>query len=193
MSWSLVPVASSAATRIARNGVVVSYDEVLGLWQADRDFVAFFSAALRGAPWPGFRWETPPITTQTASRSFEFTLSAASELLVAPDPRPFRDHLPPAGSDAAAAFASLGRDAILVVPAPPAAGPGYSHVGEFARTASGSAQAQLWARVGAEAQARLGARPLWISTAGAGVAWLHVRLDDRPKYYRTAAYRDEPR
>jgi hypothetical protein len=38
--------------------------------------------------------------------------------------------------------------------------------------------------------ARLSARPVWLSTAGAGVAWLHVRLDDRPKYYGFDEYRE---
>ena len=36
---------------------------------------------------------------------------------------------------------------------------------------------------------RVGARPVWLSTAGAGVSWLHVRLDDRPKYYGCGPYR----
>jgi hypothetical protein len=29
---------------------------------------------------------------------------------------------------------------------------------------------------------RVNMKPVWLSTAGAGVPWLHVRLDDRPKY-----------
>ena len=36
---------------------------------------------------------------------------------------------------------------------------------------------------------RLGTAPVWLSTAGAGVSWLHVRLGDRPKYYGHAPYR----
>jgi len=35
---------------------------------------------------------------------------------------------------------------------------------------------------------RLGERRLWISTAGGGVAWLHVRLDSSPKYYGFRPY-----
>ena len=35
-----------------------------------------------------------------------------------------------------------------------------------------------------------GDMPLWVSTAGLGVSWLHVRLDARPKYYRHDAYTD---
>jgi len=32
----------------------------------------------------------------------------------------------------------------------------------------------------------------WLSTSGLGIAWLHVRLDERPKYYTHAPYRSPP-
>lgn len=31
--------------------------------------------------------------------------------------------------------------------------------------------------------------PIWLNTAGGGVAWLHIRLDHRPKYYRYLPYK----
>src|SRR2546421_5679118 len=34
----------------------------------------------------------------------------------------------------------------------------------------------LWEAVGAAMERRLSAKPVWLSTAGAGVSWLHVRL-----------------
>ena len=34
-----------------------------------------------------------------------------------------------------------------------------------------------------------GEAPTWVSTEGSGVAWLHARLDARPKYYHHAPYR----
>ena len=39
-------------------------------------------------------------------------------------------------------------------------------------------------------QAALSEKPLWLSTAGGGVAWLHLRIDSRPKYYSHRPYRD---
>ena len=33
---------------------------------------------------------------------------------------------------------------------------------------------------------------LWLSTAGLGVYWLHLRLDTRPKYYSFQPYRKPP-
>jgi hypothetical protein len=47
----------------------------------------------------------------------------------------------------------------------------------------------LWEAVGRVAERRLGTAPVWLSTAGAGVSWLHVRLDDRPKYYAFTPYK----
>lgn len=49
----------------------------------------------------------------------------------------------------------------------------------------------LWQRVGAAMLDRVSGVPVWLSTAGAGVSWLHVRLDARPKYYGYAAYTKE--
>jgi hypothetical protein len=64
----------------------------------------------------------------------------------------------------------------------------------------------VWGAVGRAALARLGLgppphgglgsagedAPLWISTSGLGVYWLHVRLDARPKYYTYAPFRQWP-
>jgi hypothetical protein len=41
-----------------------------------------------------------------------------------------------------------------------------------------------------KALGRHGPRPLWLSTAGGGVDWVHMRLDDQPKYYRHLPWRD---
>ena len=38
------------------------------------------------------------------------------------------------------------------------------------------------------AASALSDQPLWVSTCGLGVYWLHVRLDSFPKYYRYAPY-----
>ena len=60
----------------------------------------------------------------------------------------------------------------------------------FVRHAPERQKHALWERVGEAVERRLGPKPVWVSTAGAGVSWLHVRLDDRPKYYGYAPYRD---
>jgi len=77
----------------------------------------------------------------------------------------------------------------MVVPCPKGPIAAYGHIGAFVRQAPEPQRHALWELVGAAMQRRLGTKPVWLSTAGAGVSWLHMRLDDRPKYYGYAPYR----
>jgi len=78
----------------------------------------------------------------------------------------------------------------MVVPCPDDPLSDYGHLAAFLRHSPEPQQHSLWELVGAAMHRRLGPRPVWLSTAGGGVAWLHVRLDDRPKYYGYAPYRN---
>jgi hypothetical protein len=101
------------------------------------------------------------------------------------DADPFAEHFRP-GCDVVI-FDNLGGDATLVAPCPDSTG-NFAHLGSFTATASAERQDALWQAVGEALASRIGPRPVWLSTAGHGVAWLHVRLDSRPKYYRHAPY-----
>jgi hypothetical protein len=105
-----------------------------------------------------------------------------------PDPHAFAKHFPGAQAGVAT-FANLGGDALMVVPCPVAEPSAYGHLAAFVRLAPEVQRHALWQSVGEAMARRVGAKPVWLSTAGAGVSWLHVRLDDRPKYYGFAAYR----
>jgi hypothetical protein len=63
----------------------------------------------------------------------------------------------------------------------------------FVRHAPQRQRQALWQTVGEAMARRIGHQPVWLSTAGAGVAWLHVRLDNRPKYYSHGPYRQRPK
>jgi hypothetical protein len=169
----------------------VSFAEVLRRWQQDADFRSVFLAVLADAPFSAFRWETPPLTTATADRPFEFVLLDSPELATDPDPDAFAEHFLGATAGGVVAFPNLGNDAILVVPCPNGPLSAYGHLGAFVRQAPEPQKHALWAVVGAAMQRRLGDQPVWLSTAGAGVSWLHVRLDDRPKYYGYRPYRED--
>jgi hypothetical protein len=169
----------------------VSYAEVLCRWRQDADFRSLFIALLTDAPFSAFRWETPPITTATADRPFEFVLLDSPGLARAPDADAFAEHFGGASAAELVEFPNLGRDAIMVVPCPIGQRSAYGHLAAFVRQAPESQKHSLWSVVGAAMQRRLGAEPVWLSTAGAGVSWLHVRLDDRPKYYGYRPYREE--
>ena len=169
----------------------VSFSEVLHRWQSDAEFRTFFIGLLADAPFSAFRWETPPITGTTANRPFEFVLLESPGLASQPDPDAFATHFEQAETGSCVvSFPNLGRDAILVVPCPSGPPSAYGHLATFIRGAPESQKHALWAMVGKTMERRVGAAPVWLSTAGAGVSWLHVRLDDKPKYYGYGPYRD---
>lgn len=164
--------------------------DVLGRWQHDEPFRAYFLALLEEAPFDVFRWETPPINVDTANRAFEFVLTNAPEIDLPPDSHPFQAHFnPDADEPGIVAFPNLGGDGRMIAPSPRAPAQAYSHLASFTRQAPAEQNHALWHTVGQQMARRLDNRPVWLSTAGGGVAWLHVRLDSRPKYYRHTPYR----
>jgi hypothetical protein len=172
----------------------VRFSDVLRRWQDDPVFRAFFIALLADAPFPAFRWETPPITAASAGRPFEFVLLDSPELAGQPDPDAFAEHFgSTVESEDVVSFPNLNNDAILVVPCPLGPVSAYGHLAAFVREAPDAQKHALWRLVGELMERRLGPTPVWLSTAGAGVPWLHVRLDQRPKYYGHAQYRESTR
>lgn len=180
--------------RIVGDETPASYGEVIERWQSDEGFRAFFADILADAPFAAYFWETPPVTRETATRPFECVLVDAPALTgTAADPEAFAAHFEAAGADGdIAAFANLGGDAFLVAPTPRAAPDAYPHLAAFSRRAPLGQRHAFWRAVGHAMTARLGDRPLWLSTSGLGIAWLHARLDTRPKYYTFEPYRPHP-
>lgn len=167
----------------------ISFKNVLSLWQEDSNFRLFFNDLLATSPFSAFRWETPPITSHTASRPFEFVMLDSPGLARDPDPDAFAEHFDRSVGEAVIEFSNLGKDAAMIVPSPSGPHSAYGHLAAFVRQAPLPQRHALWTLVGQATQRRLSAKPVWLSTAGAGVSWLHVRLDDRPKYYGYAPYR----
>src|SRR3954471_6495811 len=88
------PLAEGRIIRVALDldSSPISFAEVLRHWRCDAAFRSFFIAVLADAPFSAFRWETPPITTATAHRPFEFVLLDSPGLARKPDPDAFADH-----------------------------------------------------------------------------------------------------
>jgi hypothetical protein len=172
---------------IDRAGQPATVADVLRCWQLDPDFRAFFNALLAEVPFSTFRWETPAVTAVTIGRPFECVVLNSPGLADRPDPKAFAEHF--RAETAVVTFTNLGGDALLVVPCPLAEPSAYGHLAAFVRHAPEQQQQALWKAVGEAMAHRLSERRVWLSTAGAGVSWLHVRLDDRPKYYGFDAYR----
>ena len=165
----------------------LSFDEVYKAWRSDDAFRDFWIESLRENPFEAYCWECPPVNDQGRSHPFECVfVSSPSLARMTPDREAFREHFRPGCRTAT--FDNLGNDAVLVAPCPLETDSAYGHLAQFVRAAPDAQQHSLWQTVGEAMQARLGTEPVWLSTAGHGVAWLHVRLDSRPKYYRHAAY-----
>ena len=184
---------------VTYNGKPIPYTEVLNLWQSDSDFCSLFISLLSDSPFSAYRWETPPITKDTVKRQFEFVLLNSPDLARNPDKMTFGNYFTTDDvNNGIVVFENLGRDAKLVVPSPidSNASPGeiafsaYSHLAAFIRNGSDDQKQALWRIVGETVQQQISDNPLWVSTAGGGVAWLHVRLDSRPKYYGYKLYKD---
>lgn len=174
---------------IKREGVVASYRDVLHGWREDALFRTWFIGILAGVSYSAFRWETPRVTRGTFDEPFEFVLLDSPTLTRAAEVSAFEEHFQKRPDLEVVSFANLGRDAILVVPCPRGPDATYMHLASFTRQGPVAQQHALWREVAIAMEQRVSDKPVWLSTAGAGVAWLHVRLDDRPKYYGYAPYR----
>lgn len=173
---------------VQRDGQALRVADAVELWQQDREFRAFFMALLAEAPFAAYFWECPPVTTTMLTRPLEFVLVDSPNLAaVPPDQRAFASHFK--ADDDTATFWNLGRDALLVAPRPKVSPTAYTHLAAFTRSAPTEQQHALWQAVGTALARRVAAAPVWLSTSGLGVAWLHIRLDSRPKYYSYRPYR----
>jgi len=177
--------------RIAVGERSLCYAETLELWAGEGGFRDWFSHVLLNAPFDAYCWECPPLVRSSIDREFEFVLIDVPALHhLRADPQPFAEQFsrcePGVG---VVAFSNLGGDALLIAPLPIDVAAVYSHLASFLRSAPRSQCHALWQAVGNAIKERLSEDPIWVSTAGLGVPWLHVRLDSRPKYYRFDAYR----
>jgi hypothetical protein len=178
---------------LVREGRVPGWGEALVLLRTDPDFVDALVEALAGVPLEAFLWETPPVSAATLARPFEWVVIENRFLAtVATDDLPFAQHV--RGEQGVRTFENLSGDATLVVPCAAGADPrppSHAHLAAFVRAAPRALVHALWAEVARATEARLAAspEPCWVSTSGLGVFWVHVRIDERPKYYAHAPFR----
>jgi len=157
----------------------------------------------------GYFFETKGVSQSSAfTAQFEFVMVNSPSLYEfaenAPDPQTFSEHLTkylPSSEGSACSFWNLSRDAILIAPRHnidytsdgTAVFKICSHLGAFLRGATTVESVQLWHLVAQKyveaIQAAEKGRRVWLSTSGNSVAWLHFRLDSRPKYYAYAPFK----
>jgi len=192
MPWSLETddIGTGRRCRVLHNGGRISFADLLLSLANVGEFADWYSRKLALTHYDAVFWEHPALTATNLDAAAEFVLLEAPALAPAKaDPGPFADVFAGSHNDEPARFASLGKDALLVAPGPGigrAAGP---HLLAFLRNANAAQIRLLWRTVATATLERMSDKPLWLSTSGLGVFWLHIRLDSRPKYYQHRPYR----
>ena len=166
----------------------MSNRQVMDLLVNSSEFRGVFCSALTRCEYAALAFETPALTKESMNSPFEAVLVKSTELeRIRPNWRPFEAHITASKDPNVCWFQSLGKDGTLISPIP-RDGADYAHLMLFMRNAPYSQVDRLWQQVGIETLNRLSSRPVWLSTAGMGVHWLHMRICDSPKYYKFKPY-----
>jgi hypothetical protein len=179
--------------RLFQNSDLLCFEDVIHYWHEHHEFRNFYVSILRESPFDAFFWEHPPLTRSTIRQAYEFVLVNSLQLSgVNADPQPFSQQFNSQDySQSIVRFENFGKDAELVVPRPIATESIYSHFALFLRNAPQTQVHQLFVTLADAVKDRIGQEPIWISTSGLGVYWLHIRLDKRPKYYTYQQYKSK--
>jgi hypothetical protein len=181
---------STELVTLYQDGAALTFRQLFELLRDNSDFANWYTGQLRESRFPSYFWEHPPLTRTTIDLDAEFVLVNAPILdKLTPDPAPFRSYFT-AGS--VVSFRNLGGDAMLIAPSPGEGSQGYAHLATFLHQALQSQLLTLWHTVGETVCKSLSDKPIWLSTSGLGVAWLHIRLDSSPKYYQHQPYKMPP-
>lgn len=172
--------------RLYRDDQPLSFSHYFALLRDDPDFANWYTEQLATSPFTAIFWEHPPLGNSNIDTHAEFVLVDAPMLdTLPPNPEAFRSYF---SEEAVVSFRNIGGDATLVAPSPIDASTNYAHLAAFLRSASAQQVRSLWHRVAVAVVDTLADGPMWLSTSGLGVAWLHVRLDSSPKYYQHQPY-----
>ena len=174
--------------RILEGTRILSFLQVLELLKTEANFRRFYRNLLVNAPFSAFFWEHPPLYTSSLAREYEFVLYKSKNLEgINANPHAFQDYF--RNDQMIVDFPNLRGDAHLIVPTPIDEETAYGHLAAFVRSAPDKQVDLLLQQIGTIALENLSNTKHWLSTAGLGVSWLHIRLDSRPKYYRYQAYK----
>lgn len=205
------PIPGGFQYHIEQRGVLLNYRSFLeNMRDGDIALINLMSTIMRHHS-PSHRfsavfWECHPVTLNSIdTTTVEFVLLDATSLASKEyDITAFQDQfgrIEHSKDNGVVSFFNLGKDALLVVPAPSEDGisrPGYpqymTHLAAFHEGASDIHIFNLWRTVGSAFLDVLESetdknKKFWLSTSGLGVSWLHIRVDLRPKYYNYVEYK----
>ena len=195
MNWrSKFEKLSETTTRVTitdLSGQPLSFQNWFEQIASDAKFGFWFTDQLVNINGTRFHWELPQLTTHTIDQDFECAVVVNDSFIrMKPDPYTFANQFNQSQPEySVIGFPNLSADAYLLAPLPLSGETDcYTHLAIFLSEAPRQQVAEFWQKVGAIALERLSDVPYWLSTAGMGVAWLHLRFDSQPKYYRHEAY-----
>ena len=163
-------------------------------------FSEYFIELLKSSKFKAFFFECPALTIVHLAKPFEFVLTESSFLasVKMPDTLAFAEYFKQGSPQSkVAVFTNLGSDATLLAPIPEESLDSltkYAHLALYMRRSSLEEVKELFSVVAKTILKKLKKQtsvPVWLSTSGTGIFWLHIRLDSRPKYYTYSRYTDK--
>ncbi|MEM9860095.1 MAG: hypothetical protein AAF938_00665 [Myxococcota bacterium] len=176
--------------RVLVNGSPLRWSAFCDALELQAEVRAALTTTLQNADHAAYFWECCPWPPDE-DPTFEFVILPAPNLANRRvNAAPFANHLR-TGSGLTRTFLSLRGDAELVVPARDGDEAHFGHLGSWIRAANAAQIDAIWfalaQAINTWRQSDRGT--LWVSTAGGGVPWLHLRLDSRPKYYKHTPFK----
>lgn len=174
---------------IKQDNRLLSFRDVINLWKTSLNFRLFYNQILKEIPFVGFFWEHRPVNQDRLDEVYEFVIIQTNAFNgKQADQQSFAQYF--TENDAIVSFPNLGNNAQLVVPCPSNHYDSYTHLGMFIRNAPSYQIDAFWKKIGEEFDRQKNQNtPIWLSTSGLGVYWLHARFDQRPKYYTYTPYK----
>ncbi|CAG8568046.1 12904_t:CDS:1, partial [Acaulospora colombiana] len=161
------------------------------------DFLEILREALKHATLQlsAYFWECAPVSSETTNKRFEFVATKSENLdTIRQNFSNFIEHISKNRDKYACSFLNLGKDAILIIPVPHEDNGqflNYKNISRFTQNAPIEQQNKFWKEVADRLHETFDEKtPRWLSTNGLGVHYLHVRIDEFPKYYAFDDYRN---
>jgi len=182
MEFSKKEIGRAQLFTLFENDAPLSTKEVMTQLSSNSAFRKFYNEILKNSDYEAFFWENKPVTAHNLSDAYEFALVESDALKsIHSSPNAFEEKF----SDAqVVVFPNLSGDATLIVPCPKVDHSVYAHLAQFVRNADENQIDAFWKYAAQTLLQKVNDVPIWMSTAGLGVSWLHLRIDQRPKYYR---------
>ncbi len=176
--------------KLSRDGQNLSFIEVFELMVEEDSIINLMTIFL--SSWKrDYFWEHPKLTQDNCNSDYEVTIipTDAFENRVS-NFNPFKDKFQV--TDSVVVFPNLRKDSLLIVPNKDQGGnQNFITLRRFLHAASNVIIFKFWKTVGETMieQITKNTKYCYLSTHGLGVLWLHIRIDQKPKYYQTKRYR----